>query len=503
METAITKKCQAQHLVSSLCSLGILDFFYAPGNRNSPLIQAIDAHPDTRVYSHFDERGLGFMALGHTQASNTPCVIIVTSGTAVLNLLPSVAESYHTHTPLIVITADRPFEMTHTGANQTIDQRQCFGNFVLKSIEINGHDNLSQQYYHHFLSLLIQEHTSFNRGPIHINMHFRKPLTSTTPPYSPSCSTLHEPKLSYNWQTFTKKHLSSKGIVVIGSLSADENTQVIVKVLRHLGWMIITDPQSSLRSSNLSTVSLPQYAAASLPSADVVLFLGERIVFEEKLKVFENSKVIHITPNRTTFNPSLLKTERYICKITHFCEGVFEFLPSFKQPPILKKLSICTLEEKLFDHLKNINCPLFVGNSLPIRACDRSFFPTNQIRIYTQRGCSGIDGNIAHCIGIAKKTPLVAVLGDLTFLHDISSLFYLKQNPLPITFIIVNNQGGKIFETLPNISHTKMFTVPHNHSMGFLHHLFPQRYLKISKVSQIAHPALIPKSPPLFIEIEA
>ena len=134
---------ESSWLIDQLVQQGVRHFCIAPGSRSTPLALAVREHKGAKLHIHYDERGLGFYALGIAKATLEPAAVIVTSGTAVGNLLPSVMEAHHTCTPLILLTADRPPELRDCGANQTTDQVKIFGPFVRWQIDLpcSMHEN--------------------------------------------------------------------------------------------------------------------------------------------------------------------------------------------------------------------------------------------------------------------------------------------------------------------------------------------------------------------------
>ncbi|MBE0489914.1 MAG: 2-succinyl-5-enolpyruvyl-6-hydroxy-3-cyclohexene-1-carboxylic-acid synthase, partial [Halomonas sp.] len=172
-------------ILARLHDHGVRDICIAPGSRSAPLALAAarlaDHRDDLALHTHFDERGLGFLALGLTRASGRPTVLITTSGTAVPNLHPALVEAFQTHQPLVALTADRPPELIHCGANQAIEQPGLFALHVRSQLDLPPPDKaVSANWLVRQLDHCLQALSGTDRGPIHINAPFRDPLYGGT-----------------------------------------------------------------------------------------------------------------------------------------------------------------------------------------------------------------------------------------------------------------------------------------------------------------------------------
>lgn len=164
-------------LVHGLSQLGVRGFFVSPGYRDAPFIAALQVRPDLSVKSCMDERAAAYEALGFAKATRRPAVLVCTSGTAGANYLPAVIEAKTDQLPLLVITADRPFEMVHAGAQQVIDQRQLFGSFVKQSLDFPAPSpTLDMAAWLSYVRMLVEISCEGRQGPVHLNLPFRLPL---------------------------------------------------------------------------------------------------------------------------------------------------------------------------------------------------------------------------------------------------------------------------------------------------------------------------------------
>ena len=476
----------ARSLVNELIHQGVRHFCIAPGSRSTPLVQAVADHPLAISHIHFDERGLGFLGLGIAESKQVPVAIIVTSGTAVGNLMPAVIEAKYSFAPLILLTSDRPPELREMGANQTIDQVKIFGSHVKWAFDLPcpGPD-LTTAFVRRIAAYAIHRG---KMGPVHINCMFREPLSikgkgiGTTPisRYMPTQVELTEESVSEMIDLISGK---KRGIIIAGRMPDFIHKEPITELSRRLGWPIFADVLSNMRNSPRSV----PYFSHQEAMPDAILHVGDRLVQKDRL---EAEVYIHVCGADHCTDAYGHVTHRININPGRFAEQLLKHLPSTPKMdtfPIWKQESesrhelidkhfaseSALSELSLFYNLGKIcneSTAIFLGNSMPVRDANRLLFPTHCGPIFANRGASGIDGNIATAIGLCRglKMPIVAVIGDLTALHDINSLAMLREDD-PITFIVVNNRGGGIFSFLPVAANDdifeKYFAAKHGYTM--------------------------------------
>ncbi|MDR2539305.1 MAG: 2-succinyl-5-enolpyruvyl-6-hydroxy-3-cyclohexene-1-carboxylic-acid synthase [Chlamydiales bacterium] len=458
-------------LIDQLIKQGVQDFFLAPGSRSTPLILAVANHVKARSYIHFDERGLAFYALGFAKARKKPVALIVTSGTAVGNLLPAVMEAKHDFVPLILLTADRPPELRDCGANQSCDQVHIFRSYVCWQIDLPCADELSSIKP---LSTTIAQAVYYAQGPVHLNCMFREPLSSghTSPEplasirYTracliPSASTVEQ------YASHLKEH--TNGVIIA---TATSPASPVIALAEKLNWPIFPDILSPLRALNhpLIISYFDLILKTHLCSFEAAIQVGERFVSKILLQTLEKSPpkfYVQVLEGSYRFDPAHIINHRIQSDISSFCQMLCLKLDTSKISPHLqfwqtrqlqtaKKLSDhfmkqTTLSEPAITHLlEQKNSALFLGNSMPIRDAN-CYLPIVSEPVFANRGLSGIDGNIATTCGIAigMQKHTMGLLGDLSFLHDVNSLALVAKSPYPCTLIVINNQGGGIFSFLP------------------------------------------------------
>ena len=233
-------------IIDQLVQQGVKHFCVAPGSRSTPLVSAAAEHPRAQLHVHYDERGLGFFALGIGKATHTPAAIIATSGTAVGNLLPCVMEAHHSCTPLILLTADRPDELRDCSANQTTDQVNIFQSFVRwhtdLAIDLNEKTFRSMMAQGFFYALQNPP------GPVHINCPFRDPL------YCPDHKIVQGKPMQLQFprhRVDPYKTEKTKGLILIGRLPNPNDVLAVLEMAERLRWPVCADILSHCRADQI------------------------------------------------------------------------------------------------------------------------------------------------------------------------------------------------------------------------------------------------------------
>jgi 2-succinyl-5-enolpyruvyl-6-hydroxy-3-cyclohexene-1-carboxylate synthase len=467
-------------IISHLIKCGIRHFCVAPGSRSSSLISAAAYHPLAKIHLHYDERGLGFFALGLARVKKSPVAIIVTSGSALGHLYPALMEAFATHAPLFIISADRPPEDLFCGANQTADQNHFFGRYVSHFVNIAPPEtNYSLEYLRGTLTAAARK-AILNCLPVHINVMLRGPFEPHTPEEFAKEERIHfiktKPRIEFDEIAFLIDILSdtSRGLIIAAGGYAE--SKAIFDLAEKLSFPIFVDASSPLRCHPHPLI-IPHHSLLCQNKCkglepEVVLQFGERLISKhllEWLSSMPSLKYIQVKEHDDNVDPTHKTTTQMSCPIPLFCESLLKELRPKKEKTYLELFQATTLclqatiakELESFENSELClskelslrpfaNTSFFVGNGILIRAFDHLFYPKESIKaIYSSRGVSGIDGNIATVAGIATASHerLIAFIGDQAFLHDLNSLPLIRN--LPITIVVVNNGGGGIFETLP------------------------------------------------------
>jgi 2-succinyl-5-enolpyruvyl-6-hydroxy-3-cyclohexene-1-carboxylate synthase len=522
------KNCQWAHaLIDQLIQQGVRDFCIAPGSRSAPLALAAARHPKGRIAVHFDERGLGFFGLGLSIAEQSPAALIVTSGTAVGNLLPSIMEAHHSHAPLIILTADRPPELQGCGANQSTDQIKIFQNFTLWHADLPCPDGaLSEDFVRSQAAYAVFQ--AKRGGPVHLNCQFREPLFEMPELMKEGVEQpFFSPVLSIDFAAIDQSRRliedAQRGLILIGRLPAISDRFPLFRLARRLRWPIFADILSQERSDAEPIRHFDEaIRSKSALEPDFVLHFGGGFVSKalpewiDDLGVpilhvnhhFERLDLFHKRPTRLWADPA------------RFCESVdigskknSGWLEEWQEIDRSLDASIeeCFTEPHPFteaDLLRNIDrdlpidWSLFFANSMPIRHADRFFFSKNAKYLFANRGLSGIDGQIATAAGIAArlKTPMAAIIGDQSCLHDLNSLPLLRDLSSPFLLIISNNFGGGIFSRLPMAQEPehfeRLFGAAHPFRFNRIAEMFHLPYRsatepKIKEAFDIAGPSIL------------
>ena len=478
----------AEALLHTLTLIGCRHFFIAPGSRNAPLSMAAlrmaDANPTLRCFGHFDERGLGFLALGAAKASEQPVVVITTSGSAVANLLPAAVEASQLDIPLIIVTADRPPELINVGANQAIVQPGLFSHFVrlFDDLPLAPETAKVSELFSHSAARW-QTSLRENPGPIHLNVPLREPLYAD----------IHQPDSGYPqhpWATVSGDvslvsspscalNLSTDTVIIAGQLTGTE-AKAVLAISEQQGWPILADISSQLRLlEHPNVISTAHFIAQTktLDDVDSIVQFGGRLVskpLNQWLDRFTGNYVL-ISASPQCLDPSgkaqqirsqWPKWASYVAD-NRSEKGQLNQKLQLKSANIEEKVKTCVgslfSEYRVAQTLSELvpsNHLLMLGNSLSIRVFDQ--VATTRIKppdIFCSRGASGIDGLIATSVGlsIAKQQAVTSVIGDVSALYDLNSLALLRQIQQTFILVILNNDGGQIFSMLAAVDQTDVF----------------------------------------------
>ena len=283
--------------VDGLAQAGLTAVVISPGSRSTPLTLAFEAHPGIETFLHIDERGAGFYALGMALASDRPVALVCTSGTAVANYLPAIVEAQMSQVPLLILTGDRPHELRHSGANQTIDQVKIFGDQVLWSVDMPlPTENPPDVTMRHVRTTAVRATATANglrKGPVHVNFPFRKPLEPESSEQYLVLSdqfTIHNSQFTiHNFERGnllpTPKQLDwltavfnqhPRGLIICGPRCPGGNfRQVVTALAQQVGYPILADPLSGVRLFNRKDAeSVENKSLKSAKSVDNLIISG-------------------------------------------------------------------------------------------------------------------------------------------------------------------------------------------------------------------------------------
>jgi 2-succinyl-5-enolpyruvyl-6-hydroxy-3-cyclohexene-1-carboxylate synthase len=521
-------------LLEELYRNGCRAFFLSPGSRSTHLALQVRSltmrEKDVRAITCYDERSAAFAALGHARATRSPAVVITTSGTAVANLHPAVAEADEDHVPLILLTADRPPELRHACANQTTDQVKLFGHAVRFFSDLPcADDRVSPCAWLSTVDLAVHASMHPNPGPVHLNCMFRVPLDMSKQAYNTSIfdglsnwsqsgrpwteyrSCMQEPAQQDVSSVVKLLKRAERGVVVLGQLSFPENAELVRKLCAILGWPVYADVSSGCSGWNdvplIHNFSylLRHEASANTFAPDVILHIGRRTVAKPLEKFFEQCAKrvtscchIQIDEGERRSDPFHSVSLRLSGSIRGWVSALHEQLAleggagthAFVKALLKVDERIQTALEQHIETQPAVSEPfvsetigkflregngLFLSSSMPVR--DMHHFGLahlKRVMLGLNRGLSGIDGvlssAVGFCLGLSRPTTLL--IGDLAFLHDTNGLNVLHSAAAPLTVVVLNNGGGAIFGFLPLAKTpellTPFFDTPHTISLAKL-----------------------------------
>ena len=449
---------------------GVTDAVVAPGSRSTPLTLALARDGRLRIHVHLDERAAGFFALGLGLATGAPAVVVTTSGTAAVELHPAVVEASQARVPMIVCTADRPPELHHVAAPQTVDQNRLFGGTVRWFVDPGTADALPVEHWRSIASRMVVEAvgSSSGPGPVHVNLPFRDPLVATAgelPAGRADGAPWHvsQPLAVPNRHQMSMPHAETgvvKGLVVAG--------QGAPRSVLDLGWPVLADPRSGLRGSDTAIAAFDgvlRSGRAGVP--DVVVRVGQppaSKVLGQWLAALPPATMQIVVDHdgawpdpersawmRTSSVPAfdVAVDQEWLAwwvdaeqRAQEAIEGVLRGSGELTEPGVIRVLTREAGADTTF----------FVSSSMPIRDIEWFGHPSSTHRVLSNRGANGIDGVVSTALGVAAadpERPVVAIVGDLAFLYDASALLWAARRDVDLTIVVVDNDGGGIFSFLP------------------------------------------------------
>jgi 2-succinyl-5-enolpyruvyl-6-hydroxy-3-cyclohexene-1-carboxylate synthase len=534
-----------------LARCGIREAVIAPGSRSTPMamaFHALDRAGRLRLHVRIDERAASFTALGMAKASRRPVAILCTSGTAAANFHPAVIEASESGVPLLVLTADRPPELRATGASQTIDQVKLYGDAVRWYAD-PGAPERRVGAAGAWRSLACQAYaqasgaTGTFPGPVHLNLPFRDPLVpdSAGPeqpggedwPESPQGRPDGQPWTRFTSSSSARPSLSlpwtERGVIVCGD--GDYDAGPLLALAGRAGWPVLAEPSSNARRGpNALTayqylLASPEFMAAHRP--EVIISAGRPGLSRSQTALLRTPAARHVViqqgPGHWADQARMAADVAPAVEITGGPAGLPAPVPATSWLAGWQRADAAALaaidaildseggalsEPRLArDLLRALpdGALLWVGSSMPIRDIDNSKMrPGAGIRVLCNRGASGIDGTTSSAIGAAlahqaagdgRGRPAggvaLALIGDLTFLHDAAGLAIGPGEPRPdICLVVVNNDGGGIFSTLEPASFPgvfeRVFGTPHGADLEQLAGAFGIPYVRADAAEDLA-----------------
>lgn len=487
----------ARNLVRQFIQNGVRDVVLSPGSRNAPLSIALyEAEQKGLLNLHIriDERTGGFFALGIAKASRRAVAVVCTSGTAAANYHPAVLEAHHSQVPLLVITADRPERLRQTGANQTTLQAKIFGEATAFAEDISNPDHDMREAFDALL-----------RGPVHVNVQFDEPLLpedETDWLVGVTQSERASPTKPKSRQLVLSQ---SRGVIVVGHDRAGLSVAEIARFAENIGWpMISEDPLSFPTSIAHVALFLTSEEIRNSLQPEMVIVIGRTTLSRSINALIKSAaREIVIDPRVATVDINRNADQIFldipsVIRENEIDEGwrqlwnsysaqtseLVEHLPAWSEPSIAREIARLLPDEST----------LFVSSSRPIRDIEGFARSRGNIETFANRGLAGIDGNISTALGIAsQRSSTVAIVGDLSFLHDLTG--FVGAGDINLRVLVINNDGGGIFSTLPQHSASgfeKIFGTPHGLDLALLAAALGNPSLTITSIDELQAEILKP-----------
>ena len=487
------KKELAQILISACHQFKIETVVISPGSRNAPLTIGFSNHKDIETFSIVDERCAAFFALGIAQQTQKPVAILCTSGSALLNYYPAIAEAFYSNIPLVVISADRPKHLIDIGDGQTIRQENVFENHILFSANLIENPKFKTR-NSQLIGEALQVATS-NQGPVHINVPFDEPLYETVSSLDNfhfphiSMSSLENSQVDYPFFADIWNRAKKKMILVGVNYPDKKINELINFYAEDTSVLILTETTSNLHHENVVDAidqlifSLDESEFEELQPDVLITFGG--MVISKKIKQFLRSyqpkhhwDIDEKKATNTFFSLTEFIQQKPLDFFQAFHHNVQKVTSDYQQRWLRCRDEKRNKHRQYFHQIEHSdlkafgqiiktlpeNSQLQISNSSIIRYAQLFSF-RESIKVFCNRGTSGIDGSTSTAIGaaVAFLGQTVFITGDLSFFYD-SNALWNAHIPASFRIILVNNSGGGIFKIIPGPSTTnatQYFETPH------------------------------------------
>ncbi|MEH1946430.1 MAG: 2-succinyl-5-enolpyruvyl-6-hydroxy-3-cyclohexene-1-carboxylic-acid synthase [Nostoc sp.] len=492
-------------LTETLKRLGLTCAIICPGSRSTPLAIAFAQQaPEIEAISILDERSAAFFALGQAKATGRPVVLVCTSGTAGANFYPAVIEASYSRVPLLILTTDRPPELRDCHSGQTVDQLRLYGNYpnwqtelALPSADLGMLAYLRQTVIHSW-----EKAQTPTKGPVHLNIPFRDPLapvpdgtdlsylrsqlesedffagianSSPIPHTSTALSTSSPCPMPKEWKE------CDRGIIIAGVAQPqqpEEYCRAIAQLSQTLKWPVLAEGLSPVRNyaelnpyliSTYDLILRNQQLAKQL-APEMVIQVGEMPTSKELRTWIDTTQ-----PRRWVIDKSDQNLDPLHGRTTHLRISVedikaeeinLSFSSDYLQQWCDAEAKVRLVVDQTMGKIDEIieskaawlisqilppETPLFIANSMPVRDVEYFWKPNNLgVRSHFNRGANGIDGTLSTALGIAhRQQSSVMLTGDLALLHDTNGFLIRNKFVGHLTIVLINNNGGGIFEMLP------------------------------------------------------
>ncbi len=483
--------------VDELARCGVAGAVTSPGSRNTPIVLTLAANEAVPTWSHIDERSGAFFGLGVAKATGRPVVLACTSGTAAANYLPALMEAREARVPLIVLTADRPPELREIGAGQTIDQVKLYGSAAKWFVDVGTHeaDPARLRWVRQLACRAFWTALEGRPGVVHLNWALREPLVlgeelpaddSGRPDGRPWIS---RPPLPDDPTAAARTLLpivqaASKGVIVAGRHERRRPAlgPAVEAFAAASGWPVLAEPLSGARRGPHAVahydalLRVDAFGAATSP--DVVLRVGDMPTGKPLREWLAGADAVQVAldPDGAWQDPGATLDLSLPAEPAGVLRALAAQLTAPTEPPPYlaawlqaDRVASAAVAEELGEPLSEPRvaqelgaglpgeATLVVSASMPVRDVE-TFFPARDEppRVLANRGANGIDGVVSTAFGVAAGSagPTVVLLGDVALAYDVGALVSTRRLRLPLTIVLIDNEGGGIFDFLP-VARTK------------------------------------------------
>ncbi|MBX7097792.1 MAG: 2-succinyl-5-enolpyruvyl-6-hydroxy-3-cyclohexene-1-carboxylic-acid synthase [Myxococcaceae bacterium] len=479
-------------VLAELTAAGVRHAVVCPGSRSTPLALACATQPGLTAHSVIDERSAAFFALGLAKTTGAPAAVVCTSGSAGAHFLPAVIEASEGHTPLVVLTADRPWELHGFGAAQTMPQDALFGGFLREQVllpEPQGAANV-ERHLRAVVRKAVARALGPRRGPVQLNVPFREPLAPAAPwaPVPAEGPHVETARLSVAPAVVAALRASlrgvEKGLILCGPREADDGFGDAVHALgRVLGFPVLAEAASNARfgfdgAIGTADVLLRSPELTRRLAPELVLRFGGGLTTKVPQTWLDGSgaKVVAVHDEGAFVDPGHAAGQLLATDAVALCRALTEGLPAKTSAwrdawlaadavarrelaseggPLTEPAAARALVRALPE-----GAQLVVSSSMPVRDVDTfAVEARSKLRVFSSRGVNGIDGVVSTALGIAAGSgrPTALLIGDVALLHDVGAWVTARRLGAPLTVVAVNNDGGGIFHFLPIAEQTAHF----------------------------------------------